>query len=400
MQTDIPNLFVEINDSNYIFVAGIYDENQNLKIVEKIITLNEGINKNKFINIDQAQKAIKKNVQIIEDRLNYVFKEVTIIIDNFDYSCINISGFKKLNGSQVLKENISYILNSLKLIIAENEKEKTILHIFNSKSILDGTRIENLPIGLFGDFYSHELTFFLIGNNDMKNIKQIFNKNNLNVKKILIKNFIEGAQTINQNNNIETFFRIKINKDRSHIIFFDKTSFRYEEYFNFGTSIIFKDIAKVCSINNQTIERILSDKFYENKNFEDSNEFLEEKYFTKGSYRKIRKKLIIDIVNARIEEITSIILNKNINIESFKQNNTAIYIVIEDQFIFDNFQENFKFYFSQDYNFDPHLINDFQIDSSIMSAAHLAVYGWKKEAIPVTQTKNSLITRIFKSLFE
>ena len=60
MQTDIPNLFVEINDSNYIFVAGIYDENQNLKIVEKIITLNEGINKNKFINIDQAQKAIKK----------------------------------------------------------------------------------------------------------------------------------------------------------------------------------------------------------------------------------------------------------------------------------------------------------------------------------------------------
>ena len=160
MQTDIPNLFVEINDSNYIFVAGIYDENQNLKIVEKIITLNEGINKNKFINIDQAQKAIKKNVQIIEDRLNYVFKEVTIIIDNFDYSCINISGFKKLNGSQVLKENISYILNSLKLIIAENEKEKTILHIFNSKSILDGTRIDNLPIGLFGDFYSHELTFF------------------------------------------------------------------------------------------------------------------------------------------------------------------------------------------------------------------------------------------------
>ena len=97
-----------------------------------------------------------------------------LIIDNFDYSCVNISGFKKLNGSQVLKENISYILNSLKLAITENEKQKTILHIFNSKSVLDGTTIENLPIGLFGDFYNHELTFFLIRNNDLKNIKQIF----------------------------------------------------------------------------------------------------------------------------------------------------------------------------------------------------------------------------------
>ena len=165
MQTDIPILFVEINDLNYIFVAGVYDDSQNFKIIEKIVTPNEGINKNKFANIYQAQEVIKKNVQLIEDKLDYVFKEVTIILGNFNYSCTNISGFKKLNGSQVLKENISYILNSLKLAITENEKQKIILHIFNSKNVLDGTPVENLPIGLFGDFYSHELTFFLIQKN-------------------------------------------------------------------------------------------------------------------------------------------------------------------------------------------------------------------------------------------
>ena len=398
MQTDIPILFVEINDLNYIFVAGVYDDSQNFKIIEKIVTPNEGINKNKFANIYQAQEVIKKNVQLIEDKLDYVFKEVTIILGNFNYSCTNISGFKKLNGSQVLKENISYILNSLKLAITENEKQKIILHIFNSKNVLDGTPVENLPIGLFGDFYSHELTFFLIQKNDFQNIKQIFNKNNLNVKKVLIKEFIEGTQLIDQNNNIETFFKIQINKDSSNISFFDKSSFRYVEYFNFGTSIIFKDITKVCSINYEVIEKILTDKSFKNKSFED-NEMLEERYFTQGNYRKIRKKLIQDIVNARIEEVTNIILNKNINIELFKKKNTTIYIIIEDQFIFDNFKENFKFYISKEHNFESHLINNFKIETSIMSAAHLSVYGWNKEAIPITQTKNSLIARIFKSLF-
>ncbi len=398
MQTDIPILFVEINDLNYIFVAGVYDDSQNFKIIEKIVTPNEGINKNKFANIYQAQEVIKKNVQLIEDKLDYVFKEVTIILGNFNYSCTNISGFKKLNGSQVLKENISYILNSLKLAITENEKQKIILHIFNSKNVLDGTPVENLPIGLFGDFYSHELTFFLIQKNDFQNIKQIFNKNNLNVKKVLIKEFIEGTQLIDQNNNIETFFKIQINKDSSNISFFDKSSFRYVEYFNFGTSIIFKDITKVCSINYEIIKKILTDKSFKNKSFED-NEMLEERYFTQGNYRKIRKKLIQDIVNARIEEVTNIILNKNINIELFKKKNTTIYIIIEDQFIFDNFKENFKFYISKEHNFESHLINNFKIETSIMSAAHLSVYGWNKEAIPITQTKNSLIARIFKSLF-
>ena len=76
-----------------------------------------------------------------------------------------------------MKENISYILNSLKSSVNETENGETILHIFNSKSILDnGKVIENLPVGLFGDYYNHELTFFMIKNNDLKNIKQIFNK--------------------------------------------------------------------------------------------------------------------------------------------------------------------------------------------------------------------------------
>jgi len=115
MQNINPVLFVEINELNYIFVAGIYDKNDNLKVVEKIITLNNGIDKNKFTNIDDASYTIKKNVELIENKLNYIFKDLTVIVDNFRCTCLNISGYKKLNGSQVLKENISYILNSLKL---------------------------------------------------------------------------------------------------------------------------------------------------------------------------------------------------------------------------------------------------------------------------------------------
>ena len=398
MQIDRSTLFIEINDKNYIFVAGIQDENQNLKVIEKIITPSVGIDKNKFISIDQAVEEIKKNVAIIEKKLNYIFQDVTVLIDNFDYSCINISGFKKLNGSQVLKENISYILNSLKLAVTENEKQKTILHIFNSNSILDGIRIDNLPIGLFGDFYSHELTFFLIRNNDLKNIQKMFNKNNLNIKKVILKNFGEGVQLINRNKDTETFFKIKIAEDISQINFFDNSSFRYSENFNFGTNIIFRDIEKICSLDNKIIRRFLSNSFLNKKNFND-NEILEEDYFTKGNFRKIRKKLISDIADARINEITHIIFNKNINIESLKGNKIKIYLIIKDKQILENFKESFKSYFSQNSNFEIYLINDFETDESITSIANLSIYGWKKEAIPTTKLKDSLITRIFKSLF-
>ena len=398
MQTDTPSLFVEINNTNYIFVVGKYNENQKLEILEKLITPSEGIYKNKFIDINEVSDIIKKNIEIIEKKINFIFKDLILIIDNFDYSCVNISGFKKLDGSQLLKENISYILNSLKLAITENEKQKTILHIFNSKSVLDGTTVENLPIGLFGDFYNHELTFFLIGNNDLKNIKQIFNKINLNVKKIFLKNFSEGVQLINKEKNTETFFKIKLSKDESHISFFENAAFRYSENFNFGTDIIFKDIVKVCSIDKEIITDFLSDKFSKNKDFDD-NEFLEEKYFTKRNYRKIRKKLIVDIASARIDEIAKIIFSSNTNIRTFKLENVKIYLIIKDNLIFDNFKDYFKLYFSNENKYTSHIIDDFDMNELIINTANLITHGWKKEAIPVTQIKNSLITRIFKTLF-
>ena len=72
-----------------------------------------------------------------------------------------------MNGTQILRENITYILNNLKSYINLIET-KTILHIFNSNFYLDNKKIDNLPIGLFGDFYSHELSFVLINSNDYK----------------------------------------------------------------------------------------------------------------------------------------------------------------------------------------------------------------------------------------
>ena len=136
----------------------------------------------------------------------------------------------------------------------------------------------------------------------------------------------------------------------------------------------------------------------ESKDFKE-DELLEKKYFIKTNYRKIKKKLIADIAKARIQEIANIILKKNINLNLYKKNIKKIYIIIEEDLIFDNFKENFKQYFSQNLDSETQLINTFEIDSLIISAANLSNYGWKKEAIPITQTKNTLISKIFKALF-
>ena len=213
-------LYLEINNSKLIFFVLESDENNNSKIIHESNTPLNGIQNNRISDLEKSFELIKQNIYLIEKKLNHTFKDIVVILENFNPSFVNLTGFKKLNGSQVLRENITYILNTLKSYVNEIYSNKKILHIFNSRFNLDNKKIENLPIGLFGDFYSHELAFILINLNDYKNLKNILNKCNLKVKKIILKSFIKGAHLSTNNQNTETFFQIKIGDDTSKIFYF------------------------------------------------------------------------------------------------------------------------------------------------------------------------------------
>ena len=213
MKNNSKTLFIEIGKNEIFFFVG-ETINENFRIIYKNSVQVVGISKNKITDIEKFSYLMKTNLILIEDKLNFIFKEIILIINNFDCYTINLSGYKKLNGSQLAKDNITYILNSLKSKISEVENDKKILHIFSTKYLLDNKELENIPIGLFGDFYSQELSFFLMCNNDYKNLKNVFDNCNLNIKKIISKNFIEGVKLINENTEFTSFLLIKIKEKR------------------------------------------------------------------------------------------------------------------------------------------------------------------------------------------
>ena len=310
------NLYLEINDSKYIFFVEKSDGENYFEIDYKLEVPLEGIINNRVANFEKSFNIIKENIYLLEEKFKCTFKELILILENLSPSFLNLSGYKKLNGSQISKENIIYILNTCKSIVNETESNKKILHIFNSKYNLDNQKVENLPIGLFGDFYSHELSFILINKNDYKNLKNLFANCNLKIKKILVKNFVKGAN-ISQNYKIETFFYLRIINLIQNIFYFENDSLKFEQNFSFGTDIIIKDISKITSLKDDTVIKILNEIEFKQDLSED--DLIEEKFFKEDNYIKIKKKLIYEIALARIIEILDIIVFKNINFKNNKK---------------------------------------------------------------------------------
>ena len=397
MQNYHPTLFIEINDLEYFFAVGVRNENNHFELLYKDAVPNLGISNYKISDFDLIQDTIKKNIYLIEQKLNFTFKDVILILNVFHCSFINLTGYKKLNGLQILKENITYILNSLKSTIDDLEVKKKILHIFNSKYCLDNEKIENLPIGLFGNFYSHELSFSLIYKNDYKNLNNIFNKCNLKIKKILLKNFVEGTYLINKNENLNTFFKIEINENSSKLFYFENYALKFSQNFNFGSNLILSDISKVTSLKKDKVNKILSNNIL-TRSISD-NDFIEEELFDNENYRKIKKKLIFEIAEARIQELSEIILIKNINLISFNKKNERVILSLNDKSNMKCFEECYRLNFSNENYFKIKFIENTKSEDLLDNADQLVNFGWKKEAIPVIHSKKSLLAKFFNALF-
>lgn len=388
-------LFLEINKSNLTFYVG-ENSDYNFKSIYKLNVPIEGFENNRVSNFETVLKIIKKNIYLIEEKVKFTFKDIVIILENFHPTFVNLSGYKKLNGSQILRENITYILNTLKSYVDQIEGKKTVLHIFNSKFNLDKKSIANLPIGLFGDFYSHELAFSLIGSNDLKNLNNIFNNCNLKIKKVLLKSFLKGANLSEEILNTENFFHIQIEENNSRIFYFENSCLKFEQDFRFGSNIIFKDISKVTSLKIDNIKKIV-EKINFNKELI-NDELIERQFFSDERYRKIKKGLIYDIALARIKEIIEIIIFENINFKHYVKSIRTVSLEMRND-LFKNFNEIFKSIFLAN-NFDVKFLGDLDTENMLKTANKLVHFGWKKEAIPIAKTKKTIIARFFDLLFD
>ena len=105
-----------------------------------------------------------------------------------------------------------------------------------------------------------------------------------------------------------------------------------------------QDISKVTSLKFEKVKKILENLDFSKNNFKD--ELIERDFFIDENYRKIKKKLLYDIAQARIDEFSELIITKNINLKSFLKKDQMILLNINYLNNYDYFREAYNFSFS------------------------------------------------------
>ena len=92
-------------------------------------------------------------------------------------------------------------------------------------------------------------------------------------------------------------------------------------------------------------------------------------------------------------------LTRNINFKNYAQSTKNIVLELDCKLQFYSLGEIYKTVFSNHGKLDLKFLEDMSNEDVINTSNQIVHYGWKTEAIPVTQNKKSMIARFFDTIF-
>ena len=395
---DQEKLIAEIAEDKIQYVIYQQDEKLEYKILKKKISNNTGIKQGKILDFHYTADKINQDLKDLEKVSNKIFRNISIIVNEPEISCTNLSGFKKLNGSKVEKRDLDYLLNEGKSSILKNQEKNSILHILNSNFILDKIKKNKIPVDLHGDHLSLHMTFISLPTNNLKNIKALFNNSDLKIDRVISKPLACGIDLLNKNKGAKNFILVNFDKEVSSISLYEDSSLVFLKIFPFGTNSIYRDVIQLCSLKEKEARIIINKLDF--RNIEDiKNKYIEKDLFTESEFKKLSINHLNNIVTARVEEMSNYIFNKNKNLNYINNRIPRIHLFFEDKDVLENFGKLFK----ESLNIDTTKtqiellpLNEF---SALTGAAELIFKGWDKEAIPMINKKKSMISSFFERFF-
>ena len=136
----------------------------------------------------------------------------------------------------------------------------------------------------------------------------------------------------------------------------------------------------------EKVKDIVNNSDFSKENIE--NDLIEKQFFLEHNFRKIKKKLVNDIAEARIHEIINLVILNNVNLKSFVKKKLTIFIEVSDQSNLKSFRKCYEKSFVKFNNIELKFIENFQNNDFNDTVNTIVQYGWKNEAIPIISKKN------------
>ena len=302
-------------------VSTVVGEVNNFNQIEIMCATNckcSGIKKGKIINEEEVALAIAKTIQEAEEEINLNINSAYVTIPGKYATIVQNSITKELKDkySGISVRDVTTAIMQIRDI--EMPEGKAIIDIVPNKFILkDGKAVQD-PVGSLSSEFTLNAQIILAQKDYIKQLSTIFKKAGIEMDGMIPVTLAEKNLILDSNELNDNVMILDVGAGNTDIGVFEGDSFVYTNTVPLGGDSITQDIAIVLQVSEEEADKLKRQYGLALKSFIDNdNDIILNTYKGENKSKAIKSSELIEIIEARIEEIFSIV-NKDITNQGIK----------------------------------------------------------------------------------
>ena len=309
---------MDIGTSKVSVVIGEVNNFNQIEIISNCSRKCTGIKKCKIIDEEEVAKSIANVINDAEAETGFKINSSYITIPGKYVTVVQNSITKDVKDKYagISSKDVQLALMQIKDIeIPENQ---SLIDIVPDKFILDNGKITEDPIGNLSSSFTLKAQIVLADKEYIKKLVSIFKKVGLDINGLVPVTLAERNLILDVNELNDNVMILDIGAGNTEIGIFEGSSFVYTNTIPLGGNNISNDISLVLNISEEEAEKLKRQYGLALKSFIDNdNDILLNTVREENRNKTIKSSELIEIMEARIEEIFSLV-NKDITLQNIK----------------------------------------------------------------------------------
>lgn len=315
---------VDIGTEKVTAVVGEVNSFNQIEIVCTATSKCSGIKKNKIIDEEQVSASIKNVIKEVELDADFKINSAYTTIPGSYVTIVQNSITKEVKDKYagISIKDVSSSINQVRDI--EIPDDKILIDIVTSQFLLDNGRVVEDPVGNLSSSFTLNGQVILADKEYVKQLSGVFKKAGIEIDGIVPTILAQRNLILDTNELSDSVVILDIGAGNTNIGAFEGNQFIYTNTIPVGGSSITNDIAYILNIEEEEAERLKKQYGLALKSFIDNdNDIVLNTCKSEHANRTIKSSELIEIIEARVEEIFSLV-NKDISKQGFKQKINSI----------------------------------------------------------------------------
>ena len=310
---------VDIGTSKVCTVVGEVNNFGQIEIISNTSYKCSGLKKGKIINEEEVILSLAKTIKDAEDETNLKINSAYVTIPGKYVTIVQNSITKEVKDkySGISVRDVQNAIMQVKDI--EIPDGKNLIDIVPDKITLEHGTVVTDPVGNLSSSFTISAQVILAQRDYVRQLNTIFRKAGLEIDGIVPTTLAERNLILDTHELNDNIMLLDIGAGNTDIGVFEGSTFLYTNSIPLGGDNITNDIALVLNISEEEADKLKRQYGLALKSFIDNdNDIILNTCRDTSKSRIIKSSELIEIIEARVEEIFTII-NKDITTKGLKQ---------------------------------------------------------------------------------